>query len=111
MERETEQVGLGDGSGFTWGDGGCWFGKVQGFGSERHSLFTMCVDASSRLPLHFVPLLATSFHDAFHLHALFGGGELVAQWLVSPPRDLQGPFCRGFEPRHRHPGLTEGLKA
>ncbi|GFO00795.1 hypothetical protein PoB_002730000 [Plakobranchus ocellatus] len=24
---------------------------------------------------------------------------------------LQGPFCRGFEPRHRRPGLTEGLKA
>ncbi|GFO48745.1 hypothetical protein PoB_007525000 [Plakobranchus ocellatus] len=23
----------------------------------------------------------------------------------------QGPFCRGFEPRHRRPGLTEGLKA
>ncbi|GFN86752.1 hypothetical protein PoB_001325800, partial [Plakobranchus ocellatus] len=38
-------------------------------------------------------------------------GAPVAQWLASPPRDLQGPFCRGFEPRHWRPGLTEGLKA
>ncbi|GFO35805.1 hypothetical protein PoB_006231000 [Plakobranchus ocellatus] len=37
-------------------------------------------------------------------------GESVAQWLASSPRDLQGPFCRGFEPRHRRPGLTEGPK-
>ncbi|GFO44980.1 hypothetical protein PoB_007148500 [Plakobranchus ocellatus] len=35
---------------------------------------------------------------------------LVAQWIVNPIRDLQGPFCRGFEPRHWHPGQTEGLK-
>ncbi|GFO32420.1 hypothetical protein PoB_005892500 [Plakobranchus ocellatus] len=34
------------------------------------------------------------------------------QYLIaSPPRDLQVPFCRGFEPRHRRPGLTEGLRA
>ncbi|GFO32415.1 hypothetical protein PoB_005892000 [Plakobranchus ocellatus] len=37
-----------------------------------------------------------------------GVGGTVA---TNPPRDLQGPFCRGFEPRHRRPGLTEGLKA
>ncbi|GFO38937.1 hypothetical protein PoB_006544200 [Plakobranchus ocellatus] len=42
---------------------------------------------------------------------LKGLGASVAQWLVSPPRDLQGPFCRGFEPRYRRPSLTEGLKA
>ncbi|GFN99142.1 hypothetical protein PoB_002564800 [Plakobranchus ocellatus] len=35
----------------------------------------------------------------------------VVQWLVSPPRDLQGPFCSGFEYHHRCPGLTEDLKA
>ncbi|GFN94851.1 hypothetical protein PoB_002135700 [Plakobranchus ocellatus] len=38
-------------------------------------------------------------------------GASVAQWLASPPRDLQGPFCRGFEPRHQRLGLTEGPKA
>ncbi|GFN89509.1 hypothetical protein PoB_001601500 [Plakobranchus ocellatus] len=31
-------------------------------------------------------------------------------FLASPPLDLQGPFCRGFEPRHPRPGPTEGLK-
>ncbi|GFN75027.1 hypothetical protein PoB_000153300 [Plakobranchus ocellatus] len=35
----------------------------------------------------------------------------VAQWLASPPRDPQGPSCRGFEPRHQRPDVTEGLKA
>ncbi|GFN76912.1 hypothetical protein PoB_000341800 [Plakobranchus ocellatus] len=37
-------------------------------------------------------------------------GASVAQWLVIPPLDLQGAFCRGLEPRHRRPVLTEGLK-
>ncbi|GFN89398.1 hypothetical protein PoB_001590400 [Plakobranchus ocellatus] len=37
----------------------------------------------------------------------FGGvGGTVARESA-----LQGPFCRGFEPRYRRPGLTEGLKA
>ncbi|GFO27113.1 hypothetical protein PoB_005361800 [Plakobranchus ocellatus] len=35
-------------------------------------------------------------------------GTSVEQWLAIPPCDLQGPFCRGFEPRHRRPDLTEG---
>ncbi|GFO44144.1 orphan G-protein coupled receptor 30 [Plakobranchus ocellatus] len=30
---------------------------------------------------------------------------------MKPPRDLQGPLYRGFQPRHRSPGLKEGLKA
>ncbi|GFN95799.1 hypothetical protein PoB_002230500 [Plakobranchus ocellatus] len=30
----------------------------------------------------------------------------VAERLASPPSDLQGPFCRGFEPHHRRPSLT-----
>ncbi|GFN82635.1 hypothetical protein PoB_000914100, partial [Plakobranchus ocellatus] len=34
----------------------------------------------------------------------------VAQWLASPPGDLQSHLCCEFEPRHRRPGLTEGLK-
>ncbi|GFO21863.1 hypothetical protein PoB_004836800 [Plakobranchus ocellatus] len=35
---------------------------------------------------------------------------VVAEWMANPPRDLQGPFCRGFEPCH-HLYLTEGLTA
>ncbi|GFN95771.1 hypothetical protein PoB_002227700 [Plakobranchus ocellatus] len=31
--------------------------------------------------------------------------------LVHSQKILQGLFCRGFEPRYRRPGLTEGLKA
>ncbi|GFO37744.1 hypothetical protein PoB_006424900 [Plakobranchus ocellatus] len=38
-------------------------------------------------------------------------GAPVAQWLASPPSDLQEPFCRGLEPHHGRPGLMEGLKA
>ncbi|GFO18675.1 muts protein-like protein 4 [Plakobranchus ocellatus] len=38
-------------------------------------------------------------------------GAWMAQWLTSPPLDLQGPFCYGFEPRHQHPGLMESMKA
>ncbi|GFO36418.1 hypothetical protein PoB_006292300 [Plakobranchus ocellatus] len=37
-------------------------------------------------------------------------GASVAQWLESPPCDLQGTFCRGFEPRNRRPGLAESPK-
>ncbi|GFO43723.1 hypothetical protein PoB_007022800 [Plakobranchus ocellatus] len=37
---------------------------------------------------------------------LIGG----AQQIVSPPCYLRGPFCRGFEPHHWHPGPTEGLR-
>ncbi|GFN85753.1 hypothetical protein PoB_001225900 [Plakobranchus ocellatus] len=49
--------------------------------------------------------ICEQFHDIqYHF------GASVAQWIANPPRDLQGPFCRGFEPRHRRPGLTEGLK-
>ncbi|GFN79407.1 hypothetical protein PoB_000591300 [Plakobranchus ocellatus] len=38
-------------------------------------------------------------------------GVLVAQRIVNPPCELHEPFCRGFELRHRYPGLAEGLKA
>ncbi|GFO15458.1 hypothetical protein PoB_004196300 [Plakobranchus ocellatus] len=37
-----------------------------------------------------------------------GGGDGST---VACESALQGPFCRGFEPRYRRPGLTEGLKA
>ncbi|GFN75989.1 succinyl-coa ligase alpha chain [Plakobranchus ocellatus] len=30
---------------------------------------------------------------------------------VDSESTMQGPFCRGFKPRYRRPGLTEGLKA
>ncbi|GFO18083.1 hypothetical protein PoB_004458800 [Plakobranchus ocellatus] len=30
--------------------------------------------------------------------------------LASPPRGLQGPFCRGFEPRYRRPGSPLSLQ-
>ncbi|GFO05578.1 trafficking kinesin-binding protein 1 [Plakobranchus ocellatus] len=40
---------------------------------------------------------------------LLGGvGSTVA---CESALSLQGPFCRGFEPRYRRPDLTEGLKA
>ncbi|GFO29737.1 hypothetical protein PoB_005624200 [Plakobranchus ocellatus] len=35
------------------------------------------------------------------------GGTVVSESALN----LQGLFCRGFEPRHRYPGLMEGLKA
>ncbi|GFN86292.1 hypothetical protein PoB_001279800 [Plakobranchus ocellatus] len=35
-----------------------------------------------------------------------GRGASATQWIANPPYDLQGPFCRGFEPRHRRPGLA-----
>ncbi|GFO27639.1 hypothetical protein PoB_005414400 [Plakobranchus ocellatus] len=35
------------------------------------------------------------------------GGTVASQSSC----DLQGPFRRGFEPRHRRPGLKEDLKA
>ncbi|GFO32453.1 hypothetical protein PoB_005895800 [Plakobranchus ocellatus] len=49
---------------------------------------------------------------SFHLIAsstvqceiLWGVGGTVASESAS--EDLQGPFCRGFEPRHRRPGLA-----
>ncbi|GFO15338.1 hypothetical protein PoB_004184300 [Plakobranchus ocellatus] len=50
-------------------------------------------------------------HHQFDPHVLLSSlrGASVAQWLASPPGDLQRPFCSGFEPRR--PGLMEGLKA
>ncbi|GFO30102.1 hypothetical protein PoB_005660700 [Plakobranchus ocellatus] len=38
-------------------------------------------------------------------------GASVAQWLASPPVDLQGSMYRMFELHHWRPGLKEGLKA
>ncbi|GFO08721.1 hypothetical protein PoB_003522600 [Plakobranchus ocellatus] len=35
----------------------------------------------------------------------------VAQWIANLPRDLHGPFCRGFGSSNRRPGLTESLEA
>ncbi|GFO37691.1 hypothetical protein PoB_006419600 [Plakobranchus ocellatus] len=49
-----------------------------------------------------------------------GGRRNNIVWVSQGLRDVGGtvasesalrPFCRGFEPRHQRPGLTEGLKA
>ncbi|GFO47121.1 hypothetical protein PoB_007362600 [Plakobranchus ocellatus] len=42
---------------------------------------------------------------SFIVGMYFNGRGIGAQWLVSPPCDLLGPFCRGYEP------LMEGFKA
>ncbi|GFN90415.1 hypothetical protein PoB_001692100 [Plakobranchus ocellatus] len=46
-----------------------------------------------------------SIRELFHTYKVISTS--VAQWLTSPAWDLQGPFCRGFEPRHGRPGLTK----
>ncbi|GFN99954.1 hypothetical protein PoB_002646000 [Plakobranchus ocellatus] len=40
-----------------------------------------------------------------------GCGASVVQWISNLPSGRQGPFCCGFKPRNRRPGLKESLKA
>ncbi|GFN79888.1 hypothetical protein PoB_000639400 [Plakobranchus ocellatus] len=47
----------------------------------------------------------------FPLKIRLQAGASVAQSIANQPKDLQRAFYRGFKPRQRRPGLSEGLKA
>ncbi|GFO15430.1 hypothetical protein PoB_004193500 [Plakobranchus ocellatus] len=76
----------------------------------------VCTDSSWRAVCLAVPITLALFGGVGSTvaceSALRSAGTLLSQVRAPlPAPDLQGPFCRRFEPRYRRPGLTEGLKA
>ncbi|GFO00272.1 histone-lysine N-methyltransferase SETMAR [Plakobranchus ocellatus] len=56
--------------------------------------------------LRFTGLANYSINHVLGFQAFCDGLADGGGWTI-----MQGPFCRGFEPRHRRPDLSEDLKA